>query len=171
MITDMKQTGIPSKDAFSTQGIRPRTQLVKPTQVNNLGRAGMQSTQASQPSPLTPVSPAQQRTSQTPVPPTTLGAGGFNPVMPAMTSPAPSSADELISPTMPGPLSNGSDTGVAPRSSIAPNTSTASNHGQIARDAIAQMSDQDLVTLLREIADGTIKRPSAAGSGMTPPQL
>ena len=38
MITDQKQTGVPNRGAFSTP-TRQRTQLVKPNQVNNIGRS------------------------------------------------------------------------------------------------------------------------------------
>lgn len=161
MITDQKQTGVPNRGAFSTP-TRQRTQLVKPNQVNNIGRsanidsrggpAGTFRNAAPQFNPLRPANasaqvvqrPQVQR--QTAPSPSPVQAAPVQRQTPAQPVSAQAPAAE---PSLPLTQTNTPATPQVP-------VSTRSYDAD-ARSAISKMSRAEISSLLDAIATGTLR--------------
>lgn len=161
MITDQKQTGVPNRGAFSTP-TRQRTQLVKPNQVNNIGRsanidsrggpAGTFRNAAPQFNPLRPANAAAQVVQRPQVQRQT--APSPSPVQEApvqMQTPAqPVSAQApAAEPSLPITQTN---TPATPQVPVSPISYEAD-----ARSAISKMSRAEISSLLDAIATGTLR--------------
>lgn len=161
MITDQKQTGVPNRGAFSTP-TRQRTQLVKPNQVNNIGRsanidsrggpAGTFRNAAPQFNPLRPANAAAQVAQrpqvqrQTAPSPSTVQAAPVQRQTPAQPVSAQAPAAE---PSLPLTQTNTPATPQVP-------VSTRSYDAD-ARSAISKMSRAEISSLLDAIATGTLR--------------
>lgn len=165
MITDQKQTGVPNRGAFSTP-TRQRTQLVKPNQVNNIGRsanidsrggpAGTFRNAAPQFNPLRPANAAaqvaqrpqvQRQTAPSPSPsPAPVQAAPVQRQTPAEPVSAQAPAAE---PSLPLTQTNTPATPQVP-------VSTRSYDAD-ARSAISKMSRAEISSLLDAIATGTLR--------------
>ena len=161
MITDQKQTGVPNRGAFSTP-TRQRTQLVKPNQVNNIGRsanidsrggpAGTFRNAAPQFNPLRPANAAAQVVQrpqvqrQTAPSPSTVQAAPVQRQTPAQPVSAQAPAAE---PSLPLTQTNTPATPQVP-------VSTRSYDAD-ARSAISKMSRAEISSLLDAIATGTLR--------------
>ena len=176
MITDQKQTGVPNRGAFSTP-TRQRTQLVKPNQVNNIGRsanidsrggpAGTFRNAAPQFNPLRPANAAaqvvqrpqvQRQTAHTA--PTAPTAPSPSPVQAApvqrQTPAEPVSAQApAAEPSLPLTQANTPATPQVPVSTQVP-VSPISYEAD-ARSAISKMSRAEISSLLDAIATGTLR--------------
>lgn len=161
MITDQKQTGVPNRGAFSTP-TRQRTQLVKPNQVNNIGRsanidsrggpAGTFRNAAPQFNPLRPANAAAQVVQRPQVQRQT--APSPSPVQAApvqrQTPAEPVSAQAPVAePSLPLTQTNTPATPQVP-------VSTRSYDAD-ARSAISKMSRAEISSLLDAIATGTLR--------------
>ena len=161
MITDQKQTGVPNRGAFSTP-TRQRTQLVKPNQVNNIGRsanidsrggpAGTFRNAAPQFNPLRPANAAaqvvqrpqvQRQTAPSPSPVQEAPVQRQTPAQP-VSAQAPAAEPSL-------PLTQTS-TPATPQVPV----STISYEAD-ARSAISKMSRAEISSLLDAIATGTLR--------------
>ena len=161
MITDQKQTGVPNRGAFSTP-TRQRTQLVKPNQVNNIGRsanidsrggpAGTFRNATPQFNPLRPASAAAQVAQrpqvqrQTAPSPSPVQAAPVQRQTPAQPVSAQAPAAE---PSLPLTQTNTPATPQVP-------VSTRSYDAD-ARSAISKMSRAEISSLLDAIATGTLR--------------
>lgn len=161
MITDQKQTGVPNRGAFSTP-TRQRTQLVKPNQVNNIGRsanidsrggpAGTFRNAAPQFNPLRPANAAAQVVQrpqvqrQTAPSPSPVQAAPVQRQTPAEPVSAQAPAAE---PSLPLTQANTLATPNVP-------VSTRSYDAD-ARSAISKMSRAEISSLLDAIATGTLR--------------
>lgn len=161
MITDQKQTGVPNRGAFSTP-TRQRTQLVKPNQVNNIGRsanidsrggpAGTFRNAAPQFNPLRPANAAAQVAQrpqvqrQTAPSPSPVQAAPVQRQTPAEPVSAQAPAAE---PSLPLTQTNTPATPQVP-------VSTRSYDAD-ARSAISKMSRAEISSLLDAIATGTLR--------------
>lgn len=161
MITDQKQTGVPNRGAFSTP-TRQRTQLVKPNQVNNIGRsanidsrggpAGTFRNAAPQFNPLRPANAAAQVVQrpqvqrQTAPSPSPVQAAPVQRQTPAQPVSAQAPAAE---PSLPLTQTNTPATPQVP-------VSTRSYDAD-ARSAISKMSRAEISSLLDAIATGTLR--------------
>lgn len=161
MITDQKQTGVPNRGAFSTP-TRQRTQLVKPNQVNNIGRsanidsrggpAGTFRNAAPQFNPLRPANAAAQVVQrpqvqrQTAPSPSPVQAAPVQRQTPAQSVSAQAPAAE---PSLPLTQIN---TPATPQVPVSPISYEAD-----ARSAISKMSRAEISSLLDAIATGTLK--------------
>ena len=161
MITDQKQTGVPNRGAFSTP-TRQRTQLVKPNQVNNIGRsanidsrggpAGTFRNAAPQFNPLRPanaaaqVAPRPQVQRQTAPSPSPVQEAPVQRQTPAQPVSAQAPAAE---PSLPLTQTNTPATPQVP-------VSTRSYDAD-ARSAISKMSRAEISSLLDAIATGTLR--------------
>lgn len=165
MITDQKQTGVPNRGAFSTP-TRQRTQLVKPNQVNNIGRsanidsrggpAGTFRNAAPQFNPLRPANAAaqvvqrpqvQRQTAPSPSPsPAPVQAAPVQRQTPAEPVSVQAPAAE---PSLPLTQTNTPATPQVP-------VSTRSYDAD-ARSAISKMSRAEISSLLDAIATGTLR--------------
>ena len=161
MITDQKQTGVPNRGAFSTP-TRQRTQLVKPNQVNNIGRsanidsrggpAGTFRNAAPQFNPLRPANAAAQVVQrpqvqrQTAPSPSPVQAAPVQRQAPAQPVSAQAPAAE---PSLPLTQTNTPATPQVP-------VSTRSYDAD-ARSAISKMSRAEISSLLDAIATGTLR--------------
>ena len=161
MITDQKQTGVPNRGAFSTP-TRQRTQLVKPNQVNNIGRsanidsrggpAGTFRNAAPQFNPLRPANAAAQVAQrpqvqrQTAPSPSPVQAAPVQRQTPAQSVSAQAPAAE---PSLPLTQTNTPATPQVP-------VSTRSYDAD-ARSAISKMSRAEISSLLDAIATGTLR--------------
>lgn len=161
MITDQKQTGVPNRGAFSTP-TRQRTQLVKPNQVNNIGRsanidsrggpAGTFRNAAPQFNPLRPANAAAQVVQrpqvqrQTAPSPSPVQAAPVQRQTPAEPVSAQAPAAE---PSLPLTQTNTSATPQVPVSPI--------SYEADARSAISKMSRAEISSLLDAIATGTLR--------------
>lgn len=161
MITDQKQTGVPNRGAFSTP-TRQRTQLVKPNQVNNIGRsanidsrggpAGTFRNAAPQFNPLRPANAAAQVAQrpqvqrQTAPSPSPVQAAPVQRQTPAQPVSAQAPAAE---PSLPLTQTNTPDTPQVPVSPI--------SYEADARSAISKMSRAEISSLLDAIATGTLR--------------
>lgn len=161
MITDQKQTGVPNRGAFSTP-TRQRTQLVKPNQVNNIGRsanidsrggpAGTFRNAAPQFNPLRPANAAAQVVQrpqvqrQTAPSPSPVQAAPVQRQTPAQSVSAQAPAAE---PSLPLTQTNTPATPQVP-------VSTRSYDAD-ARSAISKMSRAEISSLLDAIATGTLR--------------
>lgn len=161
MITDQKQTGVPNRGAFSTP-TRQRTQLVKPNQVNNIGRsanidsrggpAGTFRNAAPQFNPLRPANAAAQVVQRPQVQRQT--APSPSPVQEEpvqMQTPAQPVSEQApaAEPSLPLTQTNTPDTPQIP-------VSTRSYDAD-ARIAISKMSREEISSLLDAIATGTLR--------------
>lgn len=161
MITDQKQTGVPNRGAFSTP-TRQRTQLVKPNQVNNIGRsanidsrggpAGTFRNAAPQFNPLRPANAAaqvaqrpqvQRQTAPSPSPVQEAPVQRQTPAQP-VSAQAPAAE-----PSLPLTQTNTPATPLVP-------VSTRSYDAD-ARSAISKMSRAEISSLLDAIATGTLR--------------
>ena len=161
MITDQKQTGVPNRGAFSTP-TRQRTQLVKPNQVNNIGRsanidsrggpAGTFRNAAPQFNPLRPANAAaqvaqrpqvQRQTAPSPSPVQEAPVQRQTPAQP-VSAQAPAAEPSL-------PLTK-ANTLATPQVPVSPISYEAD-----ARSAISKMSRAEISSLLDAIATGTLK--------------
>ena len=161
MITDQKQTGVPNRGAFSTP-TRQRTQLVKPNQVNNIGRsanidsrggpAGTFRNAAPQFNPLRPANAAsqvvqrpqvQRQTAPSPSPVQEAPVQRQTPAQP-VSAQAPAAEPSL-------PLTQTS-TPATPQVPVSPISYEAD-----ARSAISKMSRAEISSLLDAIATGTLR--------------
>lgn len=161
MITDQKQTGVPNRGAFSTP-TRQRTQLVKPNQVNNIGRsanidsrggpAGTFRNAAPQFNPLRPANAAaqvaqrpqvQRQTAPSPSPVQAAPVQRQTPVQP-VSSQAPAAEPSL-------PLTQ-ANTLATPQVPVSTRSYDAD-----ARSAISKMSRAEISSLLDAIATGTLR--------------
>ena len=161
MITDQKQTGVPNRGAFSTP-TRQRTQLVKPNQVNNIGRsanidsrggpAGTFRNAAPQFNPLRPANAAaqvvqrpqvQRQTAPSPSPVQEAPVQRQTPAQP-VSAQAPAAEPSL-------PLTQTS-TPATPQVQVSPISYEAD-----ARSAISKMSRAEISSLLDAIATGTLR--------------
>ena len=161
MITDQKQTGVPNRGAFSTP-TRQRTQLVKPNQVNNIGRsanidsrggpAGTFRNAAPQFNPLRPANAAaqvaqrpqvQRQTAPSPSPVQEAPVQRQTPAQP-VSAQAPA-----VEPSLPLTQTNTPATPQVP-------VSTRSYDAD-ARSAISKMSRAEISSLLDAIATGTLR--------------
>lgn len=161
MITDQKQTGVPNRGAFSTP-TRQRTQLVKPNQVNNIGRsanidsrggpAGTFRNAAPQFNPLRPANAAAQVAQrpqvqrQTAPSPSPVQAAPVQRQTPAEPVSAQAPAAE---PSLPLTQTNTPATPQVPVSTI--------SYEADARSAISKMSRAEISSLLDAIATGTLR--------------
>ena len=161
MITDQKQTGVPNRGAFSTP-TRQRTQLVKPNQVNNIGRsanidsrggpAGTFRNAAPQFNPLRPANAAAQVVQRPQVQrqkapsPSPVQAAPVQRQTPAQPVSAQAPAAE---PSLPLTQANTLATPQVPVSPI--------SYGADARSAISKMSRAEISSLLDAIATGTLR--------------
>lgn len=164
MITDQKQTGVPNRGAFSTP-TRQRTQLVKPNQVNNIGRsanidsrggpAGTFRNAAPQFNPLRPANAAaqvaqrpqvQRQTAPSPSPVQEAPVQRQTPAQP-VSAQAPAAEPSL--PSLPLTQTNTPATPQVP-------VSTRSYDAD-ARSAISKMSRAEISSLLDAIATGTLR--------------
>lgn len=161
MITDQKQTGVPNRGAFSTP-TRQRTQLVKPNQVNNIGRsanidsrggpAGTFRNAAPQFNPLRPANAAAQVVQRPQVQRQT--APSLAPVQAApvqrQTPAEPVSVQApAAEPSLPLTQTN---TPATPQVPVSPISYEAD-----ARSAISKMSRAEISSLLDAIATGTLR--------------
>lgn len=161
MITDQKQTGVPNRGAFSTP-TRQRTQLVKPNQVNNIGRsanidsrggpAGTFRNAAPQFNPLRPANAAAQVVQRPQVQRQT--APSTSPVQEApvqrQTPAQPVSAQApAAEPSLPLTQTSTPATPQVPVSTI--------SYEADARSAISKMSRAEISSLLDAIATGTLR--------------
>ena len=174
MITDQKQTGVPNRGAFSTP-TRQRTQLVKPNQVNNIGRsanidsrggpAGTFRNAAPQFNPLRPANAAAQVAQrpqvqrQTAPSPSPVQAAPVQRQTPAQSVSAQAPAAE---PSLPLTQTNTLDTPnvlVSPANTLAtPNVLVSPiSYEADARSAISKMSRAEISSLLDAIATGTLR--------------
>ena len=161
MITDQKQTGVPNRGAFSTP-TRQRTQLVKPNQVNNIGRsanidsrggpAGTFRNAAPQFNPLRPANAAaqvaqrpqvQRQTAPSPSPVQEAPVQRQTPAQP-VSAQAPAAE-----PSLPLTQTNTPATPQVPVSTI--------SYDADARSAISKMSRAEISSLLDAIATGTLR--------------
>lgn len=161
MITDQKQTGVPNRGAFSTP-TRQRTQLVKPNQVNNIGRsanidsrggpAGTFRNAAPQFNPLRPANAAaqvvqrpqvQRQTAPSPSPVQAAPVQRQTPAEP-VSAQAPAAEPSL-------PLTQ-TNTPATPQVPVSPISYEAD-----ARSAISKMSRAEISSLLDAIATGTLR--------------
>ena len=161
MITDQKQTGVPNRGAFSTP-TRQRTQLVKPNQVNNIGRsanidsrggpAGTFRNAAPQFNPLRPANAAaqvvqrpqvQRQTAPSPSPVQAAPVQRQTPAQP-VSAQAPAAEPSL-------PLTQTS-TPATPQVQVSTRSYDAD-----ARSAISKMSRAEISSLLDAIATGTLR--------------
>lgn len=161
MITDQKQTGVPNRGAFSTP-TRQRTQLVKPNQVNNIGRsanidsrggpAGTFRNAAPQFNPLRPANAAaqvvqrpqvQRQTAPSPSPVQAAPVQRQTPAEP-VSAQAPAAETSL-------PLTQ-ANTLATPNVPVSPISYEAD-----ARSAISKMSRAEISSLLDAIATGTLR--------------
>lgn len=161
MITDQKQTGVPNRGAFSTP-TRQRTQLVKPNQVNNIGRsanidsrggpAGTFRNAAPQFNPLRPANAAaqvvqrpqvQRQTAPSPSPVQAEPVQRQTPAQP-VSAQAPAAEPSL-------PLTQ-TNTPATPQVPVSPISYEAD-----ARSAISKMSRAEISSLLDAIATGTLR--------------
>ena len=161
MITDQKQTGVPNRGAFSTP-TRQRTQLVKPNQVNNIGRsanidsrggpAGTFRNAAPQFNPLRPANAAaqvvqrpqvQRQTAPSPSPVQAAPVQRQTPVEP-VSAQAPAAEPSF-------PLTQ-TNTPATPQVPVSPISYEAD-----ARSAISKMSRAEISSLLDAIATGTLR--------------
>lgn len=161
MITDQKQTGVPNRGAFSTP-TRQRTQLVKPNQVNNIGRsanidsrggpAGTFRNAAPQFNPLRPANAAaqvaqrpqvQRQTAPSPSPVQEAPVQRQTPAQP-VSAQAPAAE-----PSLPLTQTNTPATPQVPVSTI--------SYEADARSAISKMSRAEISSLLDAIATGTLR--------------
>ena len=161
MITDQKQTGVPNRGAFSTP-TRQRTQLVKPNQVNNIGRsanidsrggpAGTFRNAAPQFNPLRPANAAaqvvqrpqvQRQTAPSPSPVQEAPVQRQTPAQP-VSEQAPAAEPSL-------PLTQ-TDTPATPQVPVSTRSYDAD-----ARSAISKMSRAEISSLLDAIATGTLR--------------
>lgn len=161
MITDQKQTGVPNRGAFSTP-TRQRTQLVKPNQVNNIGRsanidsrggpAGTFRNAAPQFNPLRPANAAaqvaqrpqvQRQTAPSPSPVQEAPVQRQTPAQP-VSAQAPAAEPSL-------PLTQ-TNTPATPQVQVSPISYEAD-----ARSAISKMSRAEISSLLDAIATGTLR--------------
>ena len=177
MITDQKQTGVPNRGAFSTP-TRQRTQLVKPNQVNNIGRsanidsrggpAGTFRNAAPQFNPLRPanaaaqVAPRPQVQRQTAPSPSPVQEAPVQRQTPAQPVSAQAPAAE---PSLPLTQTN---TPATPQTPQVPLTQTnipatpqvpvsTRSYDADARSAISKMSRAEISSLLDAIATGTLR--------------
>lgn len=164
MITDQKQTGVPNRGAFSTP-TRQRTQLVKPNQVNNIGRsanidsrggpAGTFRNAAPQFNPLRPANAAAQVVQrpqvqrQTAPSPSPVQAAPVQRQTPAQPVSAQAPAAEPSLPSLPLTQANTLATPQVPVSPI--------SYEADARSAISKMSRAEISSLLDAIATGTLR--------------
>ena len=161
MITDQKQTGVPNRGAFSTP-TRQRTQLVKPNQVNNIGRsanldsrggpAGTFRNAAPQFNPLRPANAAaqvaqrpqvQRQTAPSPSPVQEAPVQRQTPAQP-VSAQAPAAQPSL-------PLTQ-TNTPATPQVPVSTRSYDAD-----ARSAISKMSRAEISSLLDAIATGTLR--------------
>lgn len=161
MITDQKQTGVPNRGAFSTP-TRQRTQLVKPNQVNNIGRsanidsrggpAGTFRNAAPQFNPLRPANAAaqvaqrpqvQRQTAPSPSPVQEAPVQRQTPAQP-VSAQAPAAEPSL-------PLTQ-TNTPATPQIPVSTRSYDAD-----ARSAISKMSRAEISSLLDAIATGTLR--------------
>lgn len=161
MITDQKQTGVPNRGAFSTP-TRQRTQLVKPNQVNNIGRsanidsrggpAGTFRNAAPQFNPLRPANAAaqvaqrpqvQRQTAPSPSPVQAAPVQRQTPVEP-VSAQAPAAEPSF-------PLTQ-TNTPATPQVPVSTRSYDAD-----ARSAISKMSRAEISSLLDAIATGTLR--------------
>ena len=161
MITDQKQTGVPNRGAFSTP-TRQRTQLVKPNQVNNIGRsanidsrggpAGTFRNAAPQFNPLRPANAAaqvaqrpqvQRQTAPSPSPVQSAPVQRQTPAQP-VSAQAPAAEPSL-------PLTQ-TNTPATPQVPVSTRSYDAD-----ARSAISKMSRAEISSLLDAIATGTLR--------------
>ena len=161
MITDQKQTGVPNRGAFSTP-TRQRTQLVKPNQVNNIGRsanidsrggpAGTFRNAAPQFNPLRPANAAaqvaqrpqvQRQTAPSPSPVQAAPVQRQTPAQP-VSEQAPAAEPSL-------PLTQ-TNTPATPQVPVSTRSYDAD-----ARSAISKMSRAEISSLLDAIATGTLR--------------
>ena len=161
MITDQKQTGVPNRGAFSTP-TRQRTQLVKPNQVNNIGRsanidsrggpAGTFRNAAPQFNPLRPANAAAQVVQRPQVQRQT--APSPSPVQEApvqMQTPAQPVSAQAPAAELSLPLTQ-TNTPATPQVPVSPISYEAD-----ARSAISKMSRAEISSLLDAIATGTLR--------------
>lgn len=160
MITDQKQTGVPNRGAFSTP-TRQRTQLVKPNQVNNIGRsanidsrggpAGTFRNAAPQFNPLRPANAAAQVVQrpqvqrQTAPSPSPVQAAPVQRQTPAQPVSEQAPAAELSLPLIQ------TNTPATPQVPVSTRSYDAD-----ARSAISKMSRAEISSLLDAIATGTL---------------
>ena len=161
MITDQKQTGVPNRGAFSTP-TRQRTQLVKPNQVNNIGRsanidsrggpAGTFRNAAPQFNPLRPANAAaqvaqrpqvQRQTAPSPSPVQEAPVQRQTPAQP-VSAQAPAAEPSL--------LLTQTNTPATPQVPVSTRSYDAD-----ARSAISKMSRAEISSLLDAIATGTLR--------------
>ena len=161
MITDQKQTGVPNRGAFSTP-TRQRTQLVKPNQVNNIGRsanidsrggpAGTFRNAAPQFNPLRAANAAaqvaqrpqvQRQTAPSPSPVQEAPVQRQTPAQP-VSAQAPAAEPSL-------PLTQ-TNTPATPQVPVSTRSYDAD-----ARSAISKMSRAEISSLLDAIATGTLR--------------
>lgn len=161
MITDQKQTGVPNRGAFSTP-TRQRTQLVKPNQVNNIGRsanidsrggpAGTFRNAAPQFNPLRPANAAaqvaqrpqvQRQTAPSPSPVQEAPVQRQTPAQP-VSAQAPAAEPSL-------PLTQ-TNTPATPQVPV-----STRSYDVDARSAISKMSRAEISSLLDAIATGTLR--------------
>lgn len=159
MITDQKQTGVPNRGAFSMP-TRQRTQLVKPNQVNNVGRsanvdsrggpAGTFQNAAPRFNPLRPANAAAQVT------PRQMPAQQRQPVQPQIQTPVNEPVERAV-PTE--PISSPAPVEPTPQQQItmSPSPVDTRSYDADARNAISQMSRAEISSLLDAIATGTLK--------------
>ena len=174
MITDQKQTGVPNRGAFSTP-TRQRTQLVKPNQVNNIGRsanidsrggpAGTFRNAAPQFNPLRPANAAaqvvqrpqvQRQTAPSPSPVQAAPVQRQTPVEPVSAqAPAAEPSFPLTQTNTPAtpqvPLTQ-TNTPATPQVPVSTRSYDAD-----ARSAISKMSRAEISSLLDAIATGTLR--------------
>lgn len=149
MITDQRQTGVPTSTPFKIQGINQRTQLVKPNQVNNIGRAMPQNQNLAGKAPVPQSNPSFKiRQATNPVASTPM-------VSEAPTTMAGATLEPSLNPTQETPVVSANET-VAPVAQQATAPVTESDI-DIARSAIQRMSDTDILTILNELGTGTLK--------------
>lgn len=164
MITDQKQTGVPNRGAFSTP-TRQRTQLVKPNQVNNIGRsanidsrggpAGTFRNAAPQFNPLRPANAAaqvaqrpqvQRQTAPSPSPVQEAPVQRQTPAQPVSVQ-AP-----VAEPSLPSLPLTQTNTPATPQVPVSTRSYDAD-----ARSAISKMSRAEISSLLDAIATGTLR--------------
>lgn len=167
MITDQKQTGVPNRGAFSTP-TRQRTQLVKPNQVNNIGRsanidsrggpAGTFRNAAPQFNPLRPANAAaqvaqrpqvQRQTAPSPSPSPSPSPAQAAPVQRQTPDQPVSAQAPAAEPSLPLTQTN---TPATPQVPVSPISYEAD-----ARSAISKMSRAEISSLLDAIATGTLR--------------
>lgn len=169
MMTDQKSNGIPNRGAFSSNGTRNRVQLVKPNQVNNVGRTAPN---------FNPVQPRAQTAAPSAPAPEAASATFTSPPVPTAV-PAPSGAQAAAGlqqrlstqlPTTPSPASlpstppSGSDLpdqgllSTNPAAGATPSPAPAvSQQLEQARAAIRGMTPQEIGALLDELASGSLR--------------